>query len=174
MATPTEPIQRWVYEVVKVTRLPIPEELRDPACMIGPKVWVMRRIRRLAPWLVHGQRPRSCCWPHEVDWRQAAAIAVHLVHQAHMAGIPGEDIGEYVMDRVQDEHEDLDDRERTAILFLVGLDAGIQLSEPGSSWLYGDGQHRVAAQLDQGVRESIVQRVELLDPVTGRPVTYGD
>lgn len=171
MQRPVEWIERWVYEVVKVTRLPIPRELRDPECMIGPKVWLVRRIRCLAPWLVRRQRPRGCCWHHEVNWRQAAAIAVHLVRQAHAAGISGEDIGDFVMDRVHEEHEDLDDREQTAIVLLVGLDAGIQLSEPGSAWLYGDGQHRVAAQLDQGVRETIVQRLELLDPVTGLPVT---
>ncbi|MBB6347236.1 hypothetical protein FHU36_003781 [Nonomuraea muscovyensis] len=139
--------------------------------MIGSKVWLVRRIRCLAPGLVRRQRPRDCCWHHKVNWRQAAAIAVHLVRQAHAAGIAGEDIGDFVMERVHDEHGDLDDRERTAIVLLVGLDAGIQLSEPGSAWLYGDGQHRVAAQLDQGVRETIVQRLELLDPVTGLPVT---
>ncbi|MEV0633261.1 hypothetical protein [Nonomuraea wenchangensis] len=157
--------------MMHVTRLPIPQELRDPECMIGPKVWLVRRIRCLAPWLVRCQRPRGCCWPHEVNWRQAAAIAVHLVRQAHTAGIPDEDIGDFVMNHVHDEHEDLDARERTAIVLLGGLDVGIQLSAPGSVWLYGDGQHRVAAQLDQGVRETIVQRMELLDPVTGLPVT---
>jgi hypothetical protein len=32
-------IEHWVYEVVKVSRLPVPNEIRGPTCMIGPKVW---------------------------------------------------------------------------------------------------------------------------------------
>jgi len=31
------------------------------------------------------------------------------------------------------------------------------------------GQHRVVAQLDQGVKQTIIQRLELLDPDTGQP-----
>jgi hypothetical protein len=54
---PIHPAYEPVYEVVKVVRLPVPNDIRDPACMIGPKVWLTRRIRRLASWLVPA-RPR--------------------------------------------------------------------------------------------------------------------
>ncbi|MEV3986917.1 hypothetical protein [Nonomuraea sp. NPDC049758] len=164
-------VEHWVYEVVRVTSLPIPQELRDPPCMVGWKVRMTRRLRCLAPRFIPAQRPRECCWHHQVDWRLAADIAVDLVRRAHKAGVPGEDIGDYVMERVLDGHEDLPEREDNAIITLVGLGTGIELSDPDAPWLYQEGQHRVAAQLDQGVRETIVQRLELLDPVTGRPVT---
>lgn len=76
MPARSEWIKHWAYEVVKVARLPVPNEIRDPACMIGPKLWIRRRIRRLAPWLVPRQNPRGCCWHHQVNWRHAAAVAV--------------------------------------------------------------------------------------------------
>ncbi|WP_146104182.1 hypothetical protein [Nonomuraea solani] len=48
MPEPSESFQP-VHEVAKVVRLPVPNEIREPDCMIGPKVWVRRRIRRLPP-----------------------------------------------------------------------------------------------------------------------------
>jgi hypothetical protein len=163
----TEWTPLWVYEVVKVARLPVPNEIRGPECMVGPKVWVLRRIRRYLPRLVRRQNPRGCCWHHQVDWRRAAAVVVRLVRQAQAAGLRGDDIDDFVMDRVGDEV--LGDREHSAIIALAGVGAGIQLADPDDSWRYFEGQHRVAAQLDQGVRETIVQRLELLDPATGLP-----
>ncbi|WP_171074738.1 hypothetical protein [Nonomuraea basaltis] len=47
-----------VYQVVKVARLPVPNEIREPDCMIGPKVWAARRIRRLALWLLPAEPRR--------------------------------------------------------------------------------------------------------------------
>ncbi|RVX40908.1 hypothetical protein EDD27_3350 [Nonomuraea polychroma] len=85
-----QPVYEPVYEVVKVVRLPVPNEIREPDCMIGPKVWVRRRIRRLTPWLVPRQAPPARCWYHQVDWRQAAEAAMRLVRQAQAAGLPGE------------------------------------------------------------------------------------
>ena len=76
---PIHPAYEPVYEVVKVVRLPVPNEIRAPDCMIGPKVWLRRRIRRLASSLVPRQTPRTCCWHHQVDWHQAAAAAIRLV-----------------------------------------------------------------------------------------------
>jgi hypothetical protein len=167
-------IEHHVYEVAKLARLPVPNELDDPACMTGPWVWVRRRLRRLVPWLVPAQKPRDCCWHHQVDWRTAAGIAVRLVRQAQAAGARSAQIGDYVTDAVLDAviNKELDDQTHLAIVLLVGAGAGIMPNDdPGAPWRYQDGQHRVAAQLDQGVRETIIQRFELLDPVTGRPIT---
>lgn len=73
------------------------------------------------------------------------------------------------MDAIFD--EGLDDREERAVVLLVGSGASILPNdEPNPGWLYHDGQHRVATQLDQGVPQTIVQRFELLDAATGLPV----
>ncbi|WP_327581499.1 hypothetical protein OHA25_36710 [Nonomuraea sp. NBC_00507] len=40
-----QPVYEPMYEVVKVVRLPVPNEIREPDCMIGPKAWARRRIR---------------------------------------------------------------------------------------------------------------------------------
>ncbi len=162
-------IEHWVYEVVKVAHLPVPNEIDGPHCMIGPTVRMRRRIRRCAPWLAPRQDSRDCCWHHHVDWRQAADVAVRLVRAAQAAGLHSEHIDDFVMNRVRDER--LRDREETAIALLVCAGVGIQLNDdPDAPWHYIDGQHRVAAQLDQGVKETIVQRFQLLDPVTGKPL----
>lgn len=162
-------IEHWVYEVVDVARLPVPNELRDPDCMIGPWVWVRRRLRRRLPWLIPRQRPRECCRHHRIDWRQAAEVAVRLVRQAQAAGLSSTEIDKYVMDIVATD-EQIDRREELGIMFLVGAGVGIALADPEAGWRYQDGQHRVAAHLDQGVRQTIIQRLELLDPDTGKPL----
>jgi hypothetical protein len=78
------------------------------------------------------------------------------------AGIDGDQI-----DNVSD--EGLDARQELAITLLVGVGIGIQLADESGHWWYIDGQHRVVAQLDQGVKQTIIQRLELLDPDTGQP-----
>jgi hypothetical protein len=88
-----------------------------------------------------------------VDWRQAAEVAIRLLGQAQSPG--GIDQSEYVLNAVHD--EGLDDLTQTAIVLLAGFGAGIQLSDPDDPWRYHDGQHRVAAQLDQGVPRTIIQ-----------------
>src|SRR5690606_23969745 len=85
------------------------------------------------------------------------------------AGLDGVRIDDYV-----DEHvgaEGLADPEEDAVVvLLIGEGAGILLhDEPDFPFPYMDGRHRVAAQLDQGVAETVVQRFETLDPATGRP-----
>jgi hypothetical protein len=133
----------------------------------------MRRPEWIEHWVYSALAPAPANSPRLLlappgNWRQAAAIAVRLIREAQASGISGEQIGEYVMDAVRDDN--LGAREKTAILLLVGASAGIQLNdEPGDRW-YIDGQHRYAAQLDQGVRETIIQRLELLDPATGQPL----
>jgi hypothetical protein len=161
---------KWVevYEVVDVSELPIPQELKEPPCMVGAWVWLRRRLRRLAPWLVPSQAPRECCWHHRVDWRWTAGTAVRLVREAQAAGIEGEEIDEYVTIALDDEEIGLG--QMLAVSALVGSGCGIQLSDPDASWLYQDGQHRVAAQIDQGVRQTIIQRYDPIDPDTGQPV----
>lgn len=66
--------------------------------------------------------------------------------------------------------EGLDARTESAVHDLLYPGAGIELADPDATWRYQDGQHRVAAQLDQGIRQTIIQRVELLDPATGQPI----
>jgi len=48
----------------------------------------------------------------------------------------------------------LDEREDLAIALLVGVSSGIQLSDDLDQRGHIDGQHRVAAQLDQGVKQT--------------------
>ncbi len=80
----------------------------------------------------------------------------------------GYQIDDYVTEAVRG--AGLDEREDLAIALLVGVSSGIQLSDDPDQRGYIDGQHRVAAQLDQGVKQTIIQRVELLDPDTGQPI----
>jgi hypothetical protein len=157
-----------VYEVVDVAKLPLPRDLDDPDCMTGSWVSVRRRLCRVVPWVVPAQAPRDCSWHHQVDWHQAAATAICLVREAEADGAQSERIDEYVMDAVRG--AGLGGRERLAVTLLVGASAGIQNDDPDDPW-YIDGQHRVAAQLDQGVRQTIIQWLELLDPATGQPIT---
>ncbi|MGP3937341.1 hypothetical protein [Nonomuraea sp. KM88] len=171
MPEPSEPIHPGyepVYEVVKVVRLPVPNEIRAPDCMIGPKIWLRRRIRRLASWLVPRQTPRPCCWHHQVNWHQAAAAAIRLVRQAQAAGVRGEGISDYVIDRLDE--QGLGDREQDGLLALACTGGIEPNTEPNAQWRYYEGQHRVAAQLDQGVQETVVQQWVALDPITGWPV----
>lgn len=161
-------IEHWTYEVVDVAALPLPPDLDSPDCMTGIWVGARRRLRRRVPWLIPAQGPRYCCWHHQVNWRQAAAIAVRFLREAEASGASSEQVEEYVMDAVRSAGVGV--RERLAITLLVGASAGIQLGDdPDDPW-YIDGQHRVAAQLDQGVRQTIIQWLVLLDPATGQPV----
>lgn len=59
--------------------------------------------------------------------------------------------------------------EEAVVVLLIGEAAGILLHDPGFPAPYTAGRHRVAAQLDQGVTETVVQRFEVLDPETGLP-----
>lgn len=135
-----------------------------------PKVRARRRLRRRVPWLLPPQEPRDRCFYHSIDWRRAAEVAVRLVLQSQATGLQGTRIDDYV-----DEHvgtEKLADLEEKAVVVrLIGEAAGILLhDDPGFPTPYMDGRHRVAAQLDQGVAETVVQRFEVLDPTTGLPV----
>ncbi|MET9798714.1 hypothetical protein [Nocardiopsis alba] len=164
-----ELIHRVAYEVVPMHRLPLPLGIRDPECMITPMAWAKRRLRRRVPWLLPPQKPRECCFYHSIDWRRAAEVAVRLVRQAQAAGLQGVRIDDYVDEHV--EAEKLADPEEDAVVvLLIGEAAGILLHDPGFPAPYMDGRHRVAAQLDQGVAETVVQRFEVLDPETGLPV----
>ena len=152
------------YDVVRVSDLPIPNEIRSPACMLGPGAWLRRRAQRHVAWLRRPLRPRDCCWHHQVNWPVAAEIAVRLGRRAQSAGLhDGDQIEEYILERLAGEA--LGELEHDGLLALVGDGAGIMLNDdPDPQWLYVEGQHRVAAHLDQGVRETVVQRLEQLDP----------
>jgi hypothetical protein len=50
------------YDVVWVSDLPIPNEIRGPACMLGPGAWLRRRAQRRVAWLRRPLPPRDCCW----------------------------------------------------------------------------------------------------------------
>jgi hypothetical protein len=154
----------------RVSRLPVPNELRDPDCMDGPGHLRRRRLRRWAPWAVRPQEPRDCCFhPSSIDWRWVCSTAVDLVRQAGTAGITeGAAISDYATDIVH--ASSLPRDEQTAInVLLLGAGCGIQLSDPDAAWRYQDRQHRVATQIDQGVPYTVTQRLQLLDPATGLP-----
>jgi hypothetical protein len=102
-----------------------------------------------------------------VNWPVAAEVAVRLVRQAHCPGLyDGDQIEAYIMERL--DGEALGELESDGLLALVDAGAGIQLNDdPDPQWRYVEGQHRVAAQLDQGVRETVVQQLEQLDAGSG-------
>lgn len=117
---------------------------------------------RMALRLRRGQA--NCCWYHRCDWRRAAPLAIDQLRIAHQSGEPAADAASAI------EGMSLASTVQDAALSL--LNDPIHVSTRG--WL-GNGQHRVRAMLDQGVRQAPATRTvhddDLADALAS-PSTY--
>lgn len=162
----TEPawVEQWFYDVVALADLPTPEAPEDEGCLSAPLSGRRRGQRQLTP----RRGGLDCCWYHGGDWHQASETAIRLVRAAEAAGVTGEDVAEHALAAAEVEGITGWDLEALDSLITTGY-AIILGDDPDDQW-YVNGRHRVAAMLDAGVRQTIVARLELLDPATGQPL----
>lgn len=159
--------ERWTFVVSAVAALPHPEVPGKPDCMTRRIPAWRRTYRQLIP----RRGGRGCCWYHGGDWHHVNTTAVRLLGQAHAVGATGKDAGELALDNAATEGITGWELEALASLLVVEP-VQIELGgDPADRW-YDNGRHRVMAMLDAGVRQTILLRWELLDPATGRPVTF--
>ena len=159
-------VERFSYFVVPVLRLPVPTEMDNPACMTRPRA---ARLRRYGRQLFPTHSVAECCWHHQGDWHVVAETAVRLVRRAQGEGYEGARIGERAMDIADD--EGIDGWYLDALMSLVEAGMAIQVHrDAAGERSYIDGRHRVTAMLDAGVRETVVARFDVHDPMSGRPL----
>jgi hypothetical protein len=154
-------IERWSFSVVPVRSLPRPADLEDPPCMVAFVRGLRRHMGLTAP---------DCCWYHQVDWHAANATAIRLLRLGQQAGTEGEAFENFVLDVVG--AEPLGEAEREAVQSLLMTGEAIQIAEAddwgGDAPRFQNGRHRVTAMRDTRVPETVVARLDLLDPATGQ------
>jgi hypothetical protein len=156
----TQWIECWHHDITPIAKLPLPEELEDP-CMARRRLRTVHRvIRQLSP----RPAPCGCCTYHDQDWSAASENAIRLLQIAQGEGLTGQDAAERVAELAT--AEGLDRQEIDAIYCLVSTDDPLMLDDEGGIY---EGRHRIQAMIDQGVKRTILVRVELLDPKTGAP-----
>jgi hypothetical protein len=145
-------IERWHHDIVAVDQLPRPHELEHPPCMVG------RGLRTRQPGV------RDCCEYHNQDWGFASETAIWLLQVASGEGLTGYEAADRVAELA--EADAIPDSDVDAIVCLVSPDDPLMLDDDG--YIYG-GRHRVQAMIDQGVKRTVLLRLELLHPETGLP-----
>lgn len=119
--------------------------------------------------------PRTCCWYHQGSWDEASRVAVALTLAAQAEGVPAGVIEERVLDTADAQGISGWVRDAIETLFWSPIRLGgdpddpDNLNEDGTVRLF-EGRHRVTAMLDQGVRQTLIARLEYIDPATGRPL----
>jgi hypothetical protein len=117
-----------------------------------------------------GLTASDCCWYHQVDWHAANAAAIRLLRLGQQSGAEGEAFEDFVMDLVG--AEPLGEAEQEAVQSLLMTCEAIQIAEAddwgGDAPMFQNGRHRVTAMRDAKVRETVVARLDLLDPATGQ------
>jgi rifampicin monooxygenase len=94
----------------------------------------------------------------------ASETAIRLLATAHAEGITGEPAGGRVVELAQ--AEGLDRADVAAVECLVDTLDPISLDDDGGIY---EGRHRIQAMIDQGVHRTVLLRLVLLDPATGKP-----
>ncbi|MEV0734286.1 hypothetical protein [Polymorphospora sp. NPDC050346] len=154
-------IEQWHHDITDVSRLPLPEELEHPPCMVDRRPSAARRrARQVAP----ASRLRDCCDYHGQDWAAASEAAIRLLSRATAEGLTGEELAERVIALAV--AEGTGDRDVEAIRCLVSTVDPLMLDDDGGIY---EGRHRIQAMIDQGVRRTVLVRLVLIDPTTGQP-----
>lgn len=154
-------IERWHHDITPVAKLPQPRELEDPPCMLRRRLRTPHRvIRQLSP----RPSPAGCCAYHDQDWSKASETAIRLIRVAWSEGLTGDEAAEKVIQLA--ELEGLSDKDLKAAGCLVQTSDPLMLGDEGH--IYG-GRHRIQAMIDQGVKRTILVRLELINPKTGLP-----
>ena len=147
---PPEPGPQPRYTAEWLLRLPRPAPFRNPACMPPRRPWWHDALRQLAP----RHSPRPCCGAHNGDWHQASRAALTLVRQAQRDGIADNDIYDHVL--AQARAAGITGWQLGTVDRLVSPTEAIQLeTDEDSRRLLVNGQHKMRAMLDQGVRRTI-------------------
>jgi hypothetical protein len=90
-----------------------------------------------------------------------------MVRAEQATGVQDDQLDDYLFNAVHD--EGLNGRTEDAVHDLVYPRSGIEPADSDAARRYQEGQHRVAAQLDQGVRRTVIQRTEVISLSSGQP-----
>lgn len=149
---PPDPEPELRFEAIALWRLARPRPFREE-CMSGGTPWWRRWMNRVFP--RHGGR--SCCWYHSGDWHRVNHMALAVLSSAQHEGVPAEETAGYACEYAVAAGASEWEREVLRTLYCLG-DA-IQPSGDGYvSNGFINGQHRVQAMLDAGVRRTVVLR----------------
>ena len=142
----------WVAAQPKTTPFRRAEE-----CMTGAGAWRRRVLRQLVPRPVVG----CDCWYHEGDWRAVSRLALRLLGEARRAGVVDRDFEDWAL-----RHPALHDLTAwQADAFETLLSDSIDVTRNG----YSNGNHRIRAMLDTGVRRTLVVSYRPLPPAAPAP-----
>jgi hypothetical protein len=100
----------------------------------GPWVWVRRRLRRLAPWLIPRRRPRDCCNFHRPICVGRSKSRSVWYKTLRPADIDDGQLQDFFLSAVL--AEGLDGRTEDAVYALVAPGGGIELAESDAEWRY--------------------------------------
>ncbi|THV42669.1 hypothetical protein [Glycomyces buryatensis] len=160
----TDYIEQWFYDITPVRRLPTPDELERPDCMVRGISGLRRAWRQRRP-----TGPKLCCWYHDGSWEDASQIAIGLVEEVTTAGHSGEDLIDAMRDAVRGRGL-LGWTDKAVRSLLVGgepICIGSTADWNNGERYYVGGRHRALAMMQQGVRRTVTMRLELLDSDTG-------
>lgn len=140
------------FETIALWRIAQPQPFRE-ACLSAGAPWWRRWTNQIFP---SGEK-RSCCWYHSGDWHRVQAVARDALARARRANVSAEDMRDYVLQYATE--AEASSWEREVLVSLFSLSDSIQVSRRG--WFgksFTNGQHRVQAMLDAGVRRTVVLR----------------
>ncbi|MET8012831.1 hypothetical protein ABZU86_13705 [Streptomyces sp. NPDC005271] len=147
-----EPEPDLRFEAMALWRLARPRPFREE-CMSGGTPWWRRWTNRVFP--QHGGR--SCCWYHSGDWHRVNHMALAALSRAQHEGVKAECMGDYALEYAA--AAGASEWEQQVFRTLYCLGDAIQPSGDGYiSNGFINGQHRVQAMLDAGVRRTVVLR----------------
>ncbi|MGW0836561.1 hypothetical protein [Streptomyces prunicolor] len=122
--------------------------------MSSGRPWRLRWVRLALP----RHDARTCCWYHSGDWHRVNRLALEALSRAQREGVKAKDMARYA-----DKYAaaaGASEWERDALFSMYRSSDAVQPS--GSRYLsrsYINGQHRVQAMLDAGVRRTVVLRL---------------
>ena len=154
---PTEELHyraAWVAAQPKTTPFRRAEE-----CMPGEGAWRRRVLRQLVPRPVVG----CDCWYHEGDWRAVSRLALRLLDEARRAGVADQDFEDWALRHPA--AQDLTAWQVDALETLLSPSLGIHVTRNR----YTNGNHRIRAMLDTGVRRTLVVSYRPLPPAAPAP-----
>ncbi|MFD7705424.1 hypothetical protein [Streptomyces caelestis] len=143
-----EPEPRLVFTEFPVARLARPAPFREPACMPTGVPWWRRRLRQVLP---RRGGARTCCWYHGGDWHTVNAMALQVLQRAQAQSVDPDGMEEFATAHAAEAGATRWETEALATLFSIG-----DAIQPSSGTGYINGQHRVQAMLEAGVRRTVV------------------
>ncbi|MEU0820340.1 hypothetical protein [Streptomyces mirabilis] len=141
------------FEVIGLWRLARSRPFREE-CMSGGTPWWLHWTNRV--FQRHGGR--ACCWYHSGDWHRVNDMALAALSRARHEGVKAEDMAQYAGEYAA--AAGASEWERTVLWTLYCPHDAIQPSGDGYiSNGFINGQHRVQAMRDAGVRRTVLLRL---------------